>query len=209
MGKKPTLLGQIGAQSIAFFFCVVFPGFLTAVAPSSWVKFQRNGNRVTARAQICVFFVVPYKTLTVDPVIGIGDRFHAGSETRERRSGQRDRVTKAEDEGFLVIQGEDQVAEVPVTPFNLKSVVQRSEEFLKDSQSTELKMFVVANWKFSVLFGGLMSLFTVLYVVGVVCWFFVTIYKGLRGMLRFATGADLAVESHHEESSPTETSNQD
>lgn len=197
--KKTTWLGWIGSQLFVAFFCVVFPGFLTVVAPVSWVKFQRSGDRVTARAQVCMLFIVPYKTLTVDPVIGIGDRFVGGTESRQRRTGKADRVTKSEDQGFLVIQGEDQVAEVPVTPHNLKSVIEQSETFLKDSQSTELKLFVVANWKFSVLFGGLMSLFTVLYVVGVVCWFFSTIYKGLRGGLRFATGADLAAQSSREE----------
>lgn len=203
--KKTTWLGWIGSQLFVAFFCVAFPGFLTAVAPVSWVKFQRSGDRVTARAQVCMLFIVPYKTLTVDPVIGIGDRFVGGTESRQRRSGRSDRVTKSEDQGFLVIQGEDQVAEVPVTPFNLKSVIERSEAFLKDSQSTELKMFVVANWKFSVLFGGLMSLFTVLYVVSVVCWFFSTIYKGLRGGLRFATGADLRGQEFTPSSSESES----
>ncbi len=190
-GRKTTWLGVIGAQSIAFVFCVLFPGGVTAVAPVSWVKFQRSGDRVTARAQVCVFFVIPYKTIVVDPVEGISDRFKGGTESRERRSGSSDRVTKSEDQGFLVIHGENQVAEVSVTPYNLKSVIERSEAFLKDPQATELKLFVVANWKFGVIMGGLTSLMTVLYVFGVGCWFFMTIYKGLRGTLRFATGADL------------------
>lgn len=205
--KKTTWLGLIGSQLIALFFCVGFPGICTAVAPVSWVKFQRNGDRVSARAQVCVFFVIPYKTMIVDSVDGIGDRFKAGTESYDRRRAPNDRVTKSEDQGFLVIHGADQVAEVSVSPVDLKSVVERSEAFLKDPQATELKMFVVANWKFSVIMGGLTSLLTVLYVVGVVCWFFSTICKGIRGGFRFAIGADLAVESPREESSSDETSN--
>lgn len=207
-GKKPTWLGVIGSQAIAFAFCVLFPGGVTAVAPVSWVKFQRNGDRVSARAQVCVFFVIPYKTLVVDSVDSIGDRFKGGTESRERRSGNRDRVTKSEDQGFLVIQGESQAVEVSVSPADLKSVVERSEAFLKDHQATELKMTVVANWKFGVIMGGLTSLMTVLYVFGVVCWFVMTIYKGLRGTLRFATGADLRdsdVGQSHEDHSTTQS----
>src|SRR5688572_25708488 len=91
---KATLLGVIGSQSIAFVFCMLIPGVLTAIAPVSWVTFQRSGDRVTARAQVCLFFVVPYKTMVVDPVNGIDNRQVAGSESRERRSGRQDRVTK-------------------------------------------------------------------------------------------------------------------
>lgn len=202
---KTTLLGVIGSQSIAFVFCVVIPGILTAVAPVTWVKFERNGDRVTARAQVCLFFVVPYKTMVVDPVTGFDNREVAGSETRQRRRGQHDRVTTSEDQGFLVIQGPDQTAQVSVTPVDLKSVTERSEAFLSDPQATELKLFVVANWKFSVIAGGLASLLAAFYAVCIVCWIFVTIYRSLRGGLRYATGADLAVENFHEDSSSDNT----
>lgn len=181
---------KIAEQCVVLVFCVLFPGLLTTGAPVSWVTFQRTGDRVTARAQVCLFFIVPYKTLTVDPVIRISDRVVEGSVSRETRRGG-DRRTKSENEGFLVILGDDQVAEVPVTPFNLKSVVERSEGFLKDPQATELKLFVVANWKFSVIFGGMLSLLTVAYVVGIVVWILKSTYRGVRRMLRYATGADL------------------
>jgi hypothetical protein len=189
--KKTTWRDLLFGHVIAFVGCVLFPGFVTAVAPVSWVKFERTGERVTARAQVCLFFVVPYKTITVDPVEGIGDRFIAGTETRQQRSGQRDRITKSEDEAFLVIHGPDKTAEVPVTPHDIKSVTERTDAFLQDPQATELKLFVVANWKFSVIGGGLVSLLTVLYVVGVACSIFAAIFRGLRGGLRFAAGADL------------------
>jgi hypothetical protein len=151
-------------QLLALAIFVGFPALVTAIAPVSWIKFERQEGQVSATAQTCLLFFVPYKTIHLDPVTGIGDRFVAGTTTRERRTG-RDRVTKSEDEGFLVIHSSDQSAEISVTPFNIKSVTERSQGFLDDPQAKELKLFVVANWKFSVIAGGLVSLLTVLYVV--------------------------------------------
>jgi hypothetical protein len=188
--KKTTLGGVIFSQSLALLFFVIAPGAVTAIAPVTWVKFQRTGERVTARAQVCLFFVVPYKTMTVNPVIGIGDRFAEGTESRERRKG-RDKFTKSEDEAFLVIHGENQSAELPVTPVDIKSVTERTDAFLRDSQATELKLFVVANWKFSVIGGGLASLLTVIYVLCVVVGGLVATFRGVRRMSHFATAADV------------------
>ena len=55
-----------------------------------------------------------------------------------------------------------------MTPFNLDSVERRAEEFLDDPQAESLKMFVVANWKFSVGVGGFFSLLTVAYVFSLI-----------------------------------------
>jgi hypothetical protein len=166
-----SLIGKIVSfllhQLAALVLFVGIPALVTAIAPVSWVKFERRDGTVSAKAQTCLLFVVPYKTQAVSPVVGIGDRFVGGSYTRKRRPG-RDRVTKSEDEGFLIIQGVEEAAEVSVTPHDLKSVIERSEAFLHDSQAAELKLFVVANWKFSVIGGGLISLLTVLYVVSIV-----------------------------------------
>lgn len=167
-------------HTIGFVFCVAFPGFVTAIAPVSWVTFQRHGDQVSAQTHICMFFVVPYRSRVVDPVVGIDDRFVAGTVDRSRSNPQRHR---SEDEGFLVIHGKEQTVEVPVTPFNVKSVTKRAQDFLADSQATELKMTFVANWKFSVIAGGLVSLLTVLYAIGIV-W---SIVLGFKRLLRFAT----------------------
>lgn len=167
-------------QLIALLVLVGFPALFTTIAPVTWIKFERQEGRVTAVTQTCLLFFVPYKTSRIDSVTDIGDRFAAGSTTRERRPG-RDRITHSEDEGFLVIHGPDQSAEIPVTPFNIKSVIERAQGFLDDPQATELRMFVVANWKFGVFAGGLISLLTVLYVT-LLTWGFVrSIVRVLRG----------------------------
>jgi hypothetical protein len=150
-------------QLFALLVCFGIPALVTALCPVAWVKFERHGERVSAQAKICLYFIIPYKTVTIDPVTGVGRDFKAGSVTVERRSGRTEK-RNSEDEGFLVIRGEGQEAQVPVTPYNLDSVIERSNAFLTNPQATELKMFVVANWKFSVFCGGLAMLLPLLLV---------------------------------------------
>jgi hypothetical protein len=168
MDEKPTLAGKILGHAIAWFFCIGFPAIVTAIAPVSWLKYERHGDRVTAQAKTCLLFVVPYKTVTVDPVIGFGNRTKNGSVKVYRRqsTGRYDDRVKTEDQGFLSIQGPDQTAEVSITPVDLPSVVEKSNAFLKDPQATELRQFVVANWKFSVFGGAFVSSLLVLYLGG-------------------------------------------
>lgn len=164
--NKPTFLQWAIPQLIAFVVCVGAPGFLTAMVPVSWLKFERKGDRVTAQAKVCVFFIIPYRTEHVAPVVAVSDREKSGSVTRHRRTGT-DRYTQAEDQGYLTIEGPDHSAEVLVSPHDLKSVMEKVTAFLKDSQPKELKLYVVANWKFGVIAGGLLSLLTVIWVIGV------------------------------------------
>ena len=186
-----TLLSHI----LVIFFCVGFPALVTGIAPVSWIKFERQDEQVSATAKICLLFVVPYRTMTVTPVIGVGDRFVGGTVTREERDGRTIR-TRSEDEDYLVIRGNDQAAEVPVSPFSIKSVVMKSESFLKDERMTELNLFVVANWKFSVIAGGLVSLLTVLYV-------FALIYEITLRFIRVFKWA-LGIPTDHRSFSTTE-----
>jgi len=148
--------------------CIGLPALVTAIAPVSWLKFQRQGDRVAARAETCLLFVIPFRTVSVEPVIAVGERTIEGRVTWERRRGKRDLEHRSESEGFLTIKGPKESVEVQVTPFNLESVVEKVDAFLKDPAAAELKLFVVANWKFSVVAGGFVSLLTVLYLVGVV-----------------------------------------
>ncbi len=162
--KPASFLGKIIAQLLGWLVCIVVPGFVTAMAPVSWVTYQRQGDHVTARAEVCLFFIIPYRTVTVDPVIGFGRDTHEGSVTRHRKTGRPDTYIQAENQGFLVINGVETEVRVSVTPFNLDSIIEKSEAFLKDPQSTKLRLFVVANWKFSVLGGALVTSLTVIYL---------------------------------------------
>lgn len=167
-------------QLIAFVGFVLVPALVTMIAPVSWVKFQRQGDRISVRAQTCLFFVVPFRTVSVDPLIAVDERTLTGSITNERRVGRQDIKRRADDEGFLVMKGPEQSAEVQVSPASLKSVLEKANAFLKDPAATDLKMFVVANWKFSVGGGGFVSLLTLLYLVGVT----LAIGKGILTFVR-------------------------
>jgi hypothetical protein len=184
---KQSLGSLVLSHILVIFFCIGFPAMVTGIAPVSWIKFERRDGQVSATAKICLFFVVPYRTIEVFPVIGVGDRFVEGTRTREERDGRTVR-TKSENEGFLVIKGTEQTAEVPVSPFSIKSVVKKTESFLKEDGTTELNLFVVANWKFSVIAGGLVSLLTVLYV-------FALIYQISLGIVRIFKWA-LGISPH-------------
>jgi hypothetical protein len=164
--SKVTLRGWLGQHAIAFFFCIVFPGFVTTIVPASWVVYERLGDRVSATARTCVFYVIPWKTQRIDQVTGIDDRFVEGHITTQRENG-RTTTGRTEDEAFLIIQGADeQSISVPVSPFSVESVVARSEEFLAQPATPRLRLFVIANWKFGMIMGGCLSLLTVLYVIG-------------------------------------------
>lgn len=165
--SEASLRARILTQLLAVVVFVGLPGLLTAVAPVAYITLQREGTHVTARAQTCLLFIIPYKTASVDPVTHLRTRTAAGSITWERRRGTTDHYHQADTQGILAIEGPGQTAEVWVSPHDLGTVLGKAEAFLADPQATELKLFVVSNWKFGVIAGGLISLLTLLYAVGV------------------------------------------
>lgn len=64
---------------------------------------------------------------------------------RRQSTGRYDDRVEVQGQGFFVIQGPDQTAEVSITPVDLPTVLEKSNTFLKNPQTTELKIFVVAN----------------------------------------------------------------
>ncbi len=115
-----------------------------------------------------MFFVVPFKTQHVDLVMEITSRERAGGVKRERKNGRdTGKNIHVDGEGFLIVQGiEGQSAEVSVSPVSLKNVVAKARGFLEAKQDGSTTIFAIANWKFGGLMGGVLTSFTVLYVVG-------------------------------------------
>jgi len=149
---------------IVFLICIVFPGFTTMIAPASWLTFERTEEAVNCTARTCVYFVVPFKTQQVSGVTEISSRERAGRTERKRRHGRNtNEQVHVDGEGFLRIFGAgDQLIEVSVSPASLTGVVEKSIEFLQSSQARSKTIFVIANWKFGALMGGVLTLFTVL-----------------------------------------------
>lgn len=163
--KKPATLGEMMfGHFILFVACVALPAFFTAVAPISVVTLTRaNGSAaVSARISTRLLFLILYKVTTIEEVTAIGDHFVHGGQS-ERRPGDT-RTTRTEDEAFLVIAGTSGEAKVPVSPVNIQNVEEAAGTFLNHPQQRTLKLTVVANWKFGVFAGGILTLFTVFYL---------------------------------------------
>lgn len=177
--KKPTTLGEkIFTHTILIIGCVLLPGFCTLIAPLSVVRLQRAGGDVSADISKRLWFIVPYRHLHVDGVTNADSSFHSGSTSY---SHSRREYTKSEDTAFLKLTGRSGEAEAEVSPVNIESTRRKVRDFLEDSTRDRLTLVVVANWKFSVFAGGILSLLTLLYVVGVVGGIFQWLYGLVRG----------------------------
>ncbi|SFI04346.1 hypothetical protein [Planctomicrobium piriforme] len=166
--KKPTFGEMLLQHVIGFVGCVVFPGFVTAIAPVTWINLTRANDVVSARTDQCVFFVIPYLTRHVSPVTGVDTRVIQGEMVPDHdKSSSSQKTHRTEDEGVLVIRGPEQQSRVMVSPVNLKQTRDSIEAFLTDSSLQSRRLAVVANWKAGIMAGVPVSLLTVLYVVGV------------------------------------------
>ncbi len=157
------------AHVVLFVFCVLFPAFVTGIAPVSVTRFARDGQEIVARTRVNLLFIIPYRWMRVDGVTAVADRFHEGELTTDARLGRDDnrRAVRSEDEAFLVIRGRSGVAEVWVSPANIGDVMKKAQAFLATPSERELRLVTVANWKCGVIAGGLVSLLTVAYLIDV------------------------------------------
>ena len=156
--------------------CVGLPALMTAIAPVSWLEFNRVDGRVAVKAQTCLFFVIPYSTQELADVKRVSTTFKLG-ELQHKRAGDR-KQGRAESEGHVILHGpleagaaddEEKVA-VSVSPASLKTVETKVQAFLNDPGQEKLSLFVVANWKFGLIFAIPVCLLTVLFVVGWSIW---------------------------------------
>jgi len=181
MRKKPTSFrDRFFAHALLFVSCVGFPALTTWLAPVTWTTFTRHDGRVEMKAKVCLFFVLPFRHEAVAEVTGVDEHTIAG--TREKwTSGtaddQKEYIT-TESEGFLVVHGREQVARIAVSPANLSDVARQVSGFLNDPTAAQLPLFTVLNWKTSVVAGGILSLFTVLYLVGLLSWLLPSSWQG-------------------------------
>lgn len=168
LGKRPKLGEMLLQHVIVFLICVVFPGATTLIAPATWLTFQRGETGANCTARTCMFFVVPFKVQRVEQVTEVSFRERDGGIKRQRKNGRdTNDYVHVDGEGFLRIQGaDDQFAEVSVSPASIEHVAGKANDFVKSNQAGSTTIFAIANWKFGGLMGGVLSLFTLLYVVG-------------------------------------------
>lgn len=181
-GNRPTLGGMVLQHVIVFLICVVFPGGVTVMAPATWITLERSGEKVNCTTRTCAFFILPFKIQHVDQVTEISHRERVGKTERQREFGRdKYKTVNVDGEGYLQIHGVgDELIEVSVTPASLESVASNSNDFLTLSEEQSTTIFAIANWKFGGLMGGILTLFTLLYVVGYSLGFLKWILMGLK-----------------------------
>lgn len=192
---KDTLITQLIAVTVF----VGVPAVITLMAPVTWIKCEAQPTGVSATASQCLFFIIPFSTQTVFPVVDVKEDVHHGRRQRtdaERRRGQT--AAKAEDQGTLTISGLQTEVKVSCSPVSLPAAAAQIRAFLKEPAQSPLRLTVVANWKISVIIGGIATCFTLLYVVGttlaVLIW-------PLRKVKSFVQGVDdRSVESEGDRS---------
>jgi hypothetical protein len=164
--KRQGRAGQLSSYLIGFVVCVLLPAFITIIAPLSFVTLRYDGEVVSASATRFVYLVVPYHTERLGEVSLVEYSERAGGRERQRRVGEDSRYVHVEGEAALIISGGAGEIVVPVSPVNIDRVVAQAEAFVANPDRAGLSLFAVANWKVSIIAGGLFSLLTLLYVAG-------------------------------------------
>lgn len=167
-GSRPKLAEMIGQHVIVFLICIVFPGLTTMFAPASWITLERSSGSVRCTTRTCAYFIVPYKTQHVENVTQVTHREKSGRTEKQRQYGRTtDKVVHVDGEGFLQFHGDaDKMIEVSVSPASLKNVDSKVDAFMSSTTDGSTTLFVIANWKFGAIMGGVLTCFTALYVVG-------------------------------------------
>ncbi len=160
---KDTIITQLIAVTVF----VGVPALITLMAPVTWIKCEKQPTGVSATASQCLFFIIPFSTQTAFPVTDVKEQVHRGRRQQtdaERRRKQT--AAKAEDQGTLTISGANTEVNVSCSPVSLPGAAAQVRAFLKSPTPAPLRLTVVANWKISVIVGGIATCFTLLYVVG-------------------------------------------
>lgn len=170
---QPSLVQKLFVHALLFGLCVVMPGVVMLIMPVASTTMIRQDGKVSASVTKKVFFVIPFSTRTVAAVSGVNDVYQAGEWSQTSSSGPRNDPkrpqTRTEDLSWLTIQGSPAAVDVPVSPADIDRVRGEIRDFLQDQGQEHLSLFTVANWKISVVTGGLLSMLTLIYI-GVLCW---------------------------------------
>jgi hypothetical protein len=185
LSRRPTIGGIVLQHLIVFLICVVFPGGVTWMAPSTWVTFNRSEDIVSCTTRTCVYFIVPYRVERLDHVKSIEQHERTGGRKREKKLGRyTGKTIEVDGEGFLEIHGpQDQWIEVNVSPASLETVAGKASDFLASADKKSTTLFAIANWKFGGLMGGILTALTALYVfgttLGLVKWVFTRLKRSV------------------------------
>lgn len=149
---------------------VIVPTVITMIAPVSYVMLENREGRPVARASTCLFFVIPFRSAVIDPLLAVETKVRAARErTAEERRRHNQGRGQIDGEGTLTFVGEGQSSfSISVSPVSIEGAKTQVENFINHKETGSTWLFLPANWKFSVFFGGFWAILTLLYVVGVI-----------------------------------------
>jgi hypothetical protein len=163
--KKKKKNDKTMAQIVGFIVCVLLPAFVTIIAPITRVTLSYDGNSISVSARWFVYCLIPYRITRLTQVTSITSDFTAGRIERSSRSPNR-RI-RTENTAALIFSSAEEDMMIPISPVNMESARKKIEAFLAAPNPEGLRFWAVANWKFSLLMGGALSLLAGLYFVGI------------------------------------------
>jgi hypothetical protein len=173
-------IGQTFLSLLATMFCIGFPAVWTIFAPLSYVSLRYDDEVVSASVTHFVYLVVPYRTEQLAQVSTINTTYQEGYTDHGRPGGSR-RNVQVQAKSSLVFSGPEGNIAVMVSPMNIDGVKERVQAFMAHPRAAGMNFVAVANWKFSVIFGALVSFipwllaFSFVYEIGLrlrrgACW---------------------------------------
>ena len=185
--KRSTLKSVLVVLAFAALF-FGFAGLITLAAPITSIELVRRGDgKVDADVWEYALWAVPFSQTTVRDVQKASDwADHPQPSAIDGRTGSSNSATEGprqvEVVGNLILTGADGEVSTYCSPENLSDVVRDVNEFLKarstqvgqsndqgqsiDQGQTSLKLWQVANWKFSVIIPAVVAVPGLLLIVG-------------------------------------------
>ena len=105
-------------------FMVLFPAFVTIIAPTSRISLAYDGKNISASVQSLVFLTIPYRTTRLANVTDVSTGFSAGVVERDHSVQGESSEVRTEDSASLTLSGAGPDLRVMVSPVNIRVAAQ-------------------------------------------------------------------------------------
>lgn len=160
-GPKPVqpLKERLANHLLAVLCFVLLPAAWTALMPVAWTSFAREGSVVTATTHKHLLLVVPYTWQTLRGVSGVDFDYESGTWTRSIST-----RTRSEDKAWIVLTGGLEKAVIPVDAEAAQETARSMASFLQNQAGAPQRWFTYADFTFSLLAGGAVTLLPLFYL---------------------------------------------
>jgi hypothetical protein len=163
--RRVTLASLAVSLGVAAFFWGLGALF-SVLAPVHVLTLQRQGpQEVSADVSQLMLLVIPVRGKTVAGVTGVSTRTYAAPPEPEPATNPAD-VVRPELQGFLVLESDNSIVDIPASPSDVDAVERSVRDFLTGHEPV-LRLRIVSNWKVGVVAVILIVLPGLLILVGV------------------------------------------